>query len=277
MRRLVTVVAIGALVLLGLVGMLWAFQRTLIYFPSQDVGDLRATVSDAEDVTFTTADGLELGALLVPAFGDANGATVLVFNGNAGNRGDRVPLATALAARGYRVLLFDYRGYGGNPGTPTEEGLTADGLAAISHLESRPDVDTNRIVYFGESLGAGVAIAVAEHRPPAALVLRSPFSSLSEVGSFHYPFLPISILLWDRYQNVQRIGGIERPLLVVAGSADATVSFAQSQEVYGAASEPKQFLVIDGADHNDFELTASRELVDEIVAFLNGHGLSASG
>ena len=277
MRRLVTVVAIGALVLLGLVGMLWAVQRTLIYFPSQDVGDLRATVSDAEDVTFTTADGLELGALLVPAFGDANGATVLVFNGNAGNRGDRVPLATALAARGYRVLLFDYRGYGGNPGTPTEEGLTADGLAAISHLESRPDVDTNRIVYFGESLGAGVAIAVAEHRPPAALVLRSPFSSLSEVGSFHYPFLPISILLWDRYQNVQRIGGIERPLLVVAGSADATVSFAQSQEVYGAASEPKQFLVIDGADHNDFELTASRELVDEIVAFLNGHGLSASG
>jgi fermentation-respiration switch protein FrsA (DUF1100 family) len=276
-RRLVTVVAIGALVLLGLVGMLWAFQRTLIYFPSQDVGDLRATVSDAEDVTFTTADGLELGALLVPAFGDANGATVLVFNGNAGNRGDRVPLATALAARGYRVLLFDYRGYGGNPGTPTEEGLTADGLAAISHLESRPDVDTNRIVYFGESLGAGVAIAVAEHRPPAALVLRSPFSSLSEVGSFHYPFLPISILLWDRYQNVQRIGGIERPLLVVAGSADATVPFAQSQEVYGAASEPKQFLVIDGADHNDFELTASRELVDEIVAFLNGHGLSASG
>lgn len=268
MRRLVTVVAIVALGLLVAVGMAWAFQRSLIYFPSPDPGDITTIVPDAENVALITEDGLELAGLLVPAGGEDSGVTVVVFNGNAGNRRDRIPLAKALAASGYHVLLFDYRGYGGNPGKPSEDGLIADGQAAVAFLESRSDIDSSRIVYFGESLGAGVAIGVAEHRPPSALVLRSPFASLSDVGSFHYPFLPISLLLWDRYPNLERIRGIEVPVLVVAGAADRTVPLAQSREVYEAASEPKEFLVIEGADHNDFALTASAKLLAEVVAFL---------
>lgn len=277
MRRLVSAVAIVGLALLVSVGLLWAFQRRLIYFPSQDLGDLTVIVPSAENVTLTTEDGLALGALFVPAGGNAGSVTVVIFNGNGGNRGDRIPLAKALAASGYGVLLLDYRGYGGNPGTPSEDGLAADGRAAVAYLETRSDVDRDRLVYFGESLGAAVAISVVEHRPPSALVLRSPFTSLGDVGAFHYPYLPVSILLWDRYPNVERIREVEVPVFVVAGSADRTVPLAQSRQVYETASEPKGFLLIEGADHNDFELTAGDELVAEVVAFLEGVGLGGGG
>jgi fermentation-respiration switch protein FrsA (DUF1100 family) len=122
------------------------------------------------------------------------------------------------------------------------------------------------LAYFGESLGAAVAIGLAEQRPPAALVLRSPFVSLPDIGSVHYPFLPTSLLLWDRYPNLERISGIEVPVLVVAGTADSIVPIAQSRQLYEAASEPKEFVMIEGADHNDFELTAGSQLMDEVVA-----------
>jgi len=267
-RRLVTAFAIVVLAFLVAVGMLWAFQRKLIYFPSDGPGDLTAVAPGAEDVTFTTEDGLTLAALLIPARGDAGGVTVVVFNGNAGNRSDRIALAKALAASGYSVLLFDYRGYGGNPGKPSELGLIADGRAAIAYLDSRRDIDGEQLVYFGESLGAAIAIGVAKQRPPFALVLRSPFTSLPDVAAVHYPFLPLSALLWDQYPNEKMIRSIEAPLLVVAGSADGTVPLDQSLRVFDAASDPKKLVVIEGADHNDQNLTAGSQLLEPIVRFI---------
>ena len=259
----------GSLVMLVAVGVMWVLQRRLIYFPSQIVPDVASVLPGVEEVTFSTEDGLTLTAWWVPAAGEANGGTVVVFNGNAGNRADRTPLAQALAERGYGVLLVDYRGYGANPGRPTEDGLLADGSAAVAYLETRPDVDPDRLVYFGESLGAAVAIGLAEQRPPAALVLRSPFTSLPDIGSVHSPVLPLSVLLWDRYPNLERIRGIEVPVLVVAGSADSIVPVSQSQRLYEAAAHPKGLVMIEGADHNDFELTAGNQLVAEVAAFLD--------
>ncbi|HDH03189.1 MAG TPA: alpha/beta hydrolase [Actinobacteria bacterium] len=269
MRRVVRVVGIVALATLVPIGLMWVFQRRLIYLPSQALPDVAAVLPGAEEVTFLTEDGLRLAAWWMPAAGDANGGTVIVFNGNAGNRGDRVLLGKALAESGYGVLLVDYRGYGGNPGRPTEDGLLTDARAAVDYLATRSDVDADRLAYFGESLGAAVAIGLAEQRPPAALVLRSPFTSLSDVASVHYPFMPASVLLWDRYPNLERIRGIEVPVLVVAGSADSIVPAAQSQQLYEVASEPKEFVMIEGADHNDFELTAGDRLVAEVAAFLD--------
>ncbi len=270
MQSAVRFIGTAALVIVLVVGLMWVFQRRLIYLPSQVLPELATVLPGAEEVTLTTEDGLKLGAWLVPAGGEVNGGTVLVFNGNAGNRSHRIPLAQWLAERGYRVLLVDYRGFGGNPGRPTEDGLMADARAAVAYLETRVDVDSDRLVYFGESLGAAVAIGLAEHRPPAALVLRSPFASLAEIGAVHYPFLPVSALLWDRYLNVERIRGIDVPLLVLAGSADRIVPAEQSQRVYDAASHPKVFVTIEGAGHNDFALVAGSQLVSEVVAFLNG-------
>ncbi|MEE8458164.1 MAG: alpha/beta hydrolase, partial [Acidimicrobiia bacterium] len=152
-----------------------------------------------------------------------------------------------------------------------------DGAAAVTYLGTRDDVDMERLVYFGESLGAAIAIDVAGYRPPAVLVLRSPFTSLADVASVHYPFLPVSVLLKDRYENLQQIRLVEAPLLVIAGSADRTVPLDQSVQVYEAASEAKELVIIEGADHNDQELSAGVELVDELVEFVEKVLLSGSG
>jgi fermentation-respiration switch protein FrsA (DUF1100 family) len=260
-------VVIGALAVLSVLALLWISQRRLIYFPIRELPFPAAAVPSMEEVSFSTEDGLTLEAWFLRA-GAVDATTVVVFNGNAGNRAHRVGLATGLAEHGFSVLLVDYRGYGGNPGGPTEEGLAADAHGAIDYLVSRDDVDPDRIVYFGESLGAGVAVGLATEKPPAALVLRSPFTSLQDMGSTHYPFLPVSLMLWDRYPNLERIPSIEVPVMVVAGSADSIVPLEQSQRLFAAANEPKRILIIEGADHNDAALNDGDQMLDDITTFL---------
>src|SRR5688500_14652698 len=165
-------VAAGLVVVVAFVlALIWTLQRRLMYFPSRAVPAADDLGTDIEPVSFGTTDGLRLSGWFVGASGPSPRVTVLVFNGNAGNREHRLPLAAALQRHGLQVLLLDYRGYGGNGGTPTEAGLAADGRAARAYLAGRPDVDASRIVYFGESLGTAVAVALAVEQPPAALVL----------------------------------------------------------------------------------------------------------
>jgi fermentation-respiration switch protein FrsA (DUF1100 family) len=279
MRVGITLLVVVA-VLAALLGLLWLFQRRLLYFPTQGpVPPAASVLPGAEDVTFETSDGLRLAGWFVPAppgdpaerAGRARPA-VLVCNANAGDRSMRAPLAAALARMGLAVLLFDYRGYGGNPGHPTEEGLAADARAALGYLEGRPEVDPERVIYFGESLGAAVALRLAIERPPAALVLRSPFASLAEVGRRHYPVLPVSLLLRDRYDSAALAGRLDAPLLVVAGGRDQIIPAGHSRRLFDAAPQPKRLVVLDGADHNDDELLAGPRLLAELRAFLDGVG-----
>ena len=261
-------ITIAVLAVVALIAFLWVAQRRMIYFPTQNVSRLADLSLSAEEVSFITEDGLTLTAWFLPADSEDPLGTVLVFNGNAGNRSHRLPLGEALARAGYSVLLVDYRGYGGNPGGPTEEGLAADARGALAYLRSRADVDSGRIVYFGESLGAGVAVRLAAAQPPAALIMRSPFTSLADIASVHYPVIPVSLLLQDRYESIDIIGGIEAPLLVIAGSADRIVPSEQSTRLFDAANEPKRLVVVENAGHNDLALLAGEEMVREMVAFL---------
>ena len=279
MRVGITLLVVVA-VLAALLGLLWLFQRRLLYFPTPGpVPPAASVLPGAEDVTFETTDGLRLAGWFVPArpgdpadrAGRARPA-VLVCNANAGDRSMRARLAAALARMGLAVLLFDYRGYGGNPGHPTEEGLAADARAALGYLEGRPEVDPERVIYFGESLGAAVALRLATERPPAALVLRSPFASLAEVGRRHYPVLPVSLLLRDRYDSAALAGRLDTPLLVVAGGRDQIIPASHSRRLFDAAPQPKRLVVLDGADHNDDELLAGPRLLAELRAFLDGVG-----
>jgi fermentation-respiration switch protein FrsA (DUF1100 family) len=264
--------AVSAWVLL--VVLAWAGQRRLLYLPlAGDFPGASAALAEAEDVTLRTGDGLTLGAWFVPARGTVEatrGMSVIVFPGNAGNRALRAPLAAALSRAGFAVLLFDYRGYGGNPGRPSEEGLLRDARAAWAYLERRPGIDGERIVFFGESLGCAVAIALALEHSPRALVLRSPFTSLVEVGRLHYPFLPVRLLLRDRFPNEEKIVSVRAPVLVIAGETDSIVPPRQSQRVFQAASAPKRYLEIPGADHNDQAFLDGERLIDEVVDFVAG-------
>jgi uncharacterized protein len=263
MQRIAVVLAVA---LVALVGAVWVFQRAMIYFPTQD---LEPPPPHVQEVTFTTSDGLELGGWFFPGKG-TEGRAVLVSNGNAGNRSHRVPLAEALRDRGWAVLLYDYRGYGGNPGRPSEEGLAKDARAAVSWLADRADVDPERIVYFGESLGAGVAAGLAAERPPAALVLRSPFTSLVDLGKVHYPFLPVGLLLRDRYPVVEHVRSYDGPVLVIWGESDTIVPPEQSAAVAEAAPRSRP-VVIAGADHNDLALLDGEEFVEAVAGFLAEH------
>jgi uncharacterized protein len=260
-------VLLGATVVVLVV--LWLFQRRLVYFPlGEPVPAVESVLPGAEEVRFQTEDGLWLQGWYVPATGGSR-ATVLVFNGNAGDRSFRAPLAAALTRRGLSVLLFDYRGYGNNAGEPSEEGLARDARAARGYVESRPDVDTDRVVYFGESLGAAVAVTLALEQPPARLILRSPFTSLADMGRVHYPFLPTGPLLRDRFESIRRIGQVACPVLVVAGDRDQVIPFEQSRRLYEAIQRTdSRFVSIEGADHNDLELLVGWQLIDEVDGFL---------
>jgi hypothetical protein len=124
------------------------------------------------------------------------------------------------------------------------------------------------LVYYGESLGAAVAVELAVAEPPAALVLRSPFTSLVDVAAVHYRPLPVGTLLWDKYPSDERIGQVQAPVLVVLGTDDSIVPPAQSRTIYELAGEPKELVVIDGVDHNDFELLAGSRLVETVIGFI---------
>jgi alpha-beta hydrolase superfamily lysophospholipase len=264
-RRLVRAGLVVAVVLAVLTGLLWGLQRRLVYFP--DAGPVPAAgavLPGARDVVLQTSDGLRLGAWFLPGR-DAEAPAVLVANGNGGHRGLRAPLAAALAGRGLAVLLFDYRGYGGNPGSPSEEGLARDVRAARAHLLEEAGVPPDRLLYLGESLGAAVVTELATEHPPAGLVLRSPFVDLAAVGAAHYPFLPVRALLRDRYPVAERVATIRVPTTVVLGGADSIVPPAQSRAVAAAAAGLHRLVEVPGADHNDRVLLDGDALVDAVV------------
>jgi fermentation-respiration switch protein FrsA (DUF1100 family) len=249
----------------------WVTQRRLTYYPSEDVGEPAAVgLPRAEPVTFPTEDGLRLGGWFVPPSTSPTGDVIVVFNGNAGNRSYRADLARGFAARGIATLLFDYRGYGENPGTPSEEGLAKDARAARAYLDGRGDVAPGRVTYFGESLGSGVAVRLTATHRPRALILRSPFTSLADAARHHFPYLPVGLLLRDRYRSIDTIASIGCPLLVVSAAHDSIVPADQSRRLYAAAREPKSLLVIENADHNDEALVAGPRVFDAVVELLSG-------
>lgn len=264
LRRTVTVAVVvgGALALLG--GLVWGGQRSLVYLPSGGEPPPADTVIDgAEDVRLRTEDGLELGGWYVPATEPTREAAVLVTNGNAGNRESRAPLARALADEGFSVLLFDYRGFGDNPGSPTETGLTADARAAADALAERGYTE-DRVLYWGESIGAGVATNLAAERPPAGLFLRSPFSSLADMAGAHYPIVPDAILR-DTYPVRDLVAELDIPTSVASGDADTIVPAEQSHEVAEASPALVEEIVLPDTGHNEAAMVHGPEVVAGFV------------
>ena len=246
-----------------LLGAVYAFQRKLIYLPEGGpLPPASQVLPGGRDITLRTADGLELEAWYFPV--DEPAATVLVAPGNGGNRSMRVPLARALTERGLAVLLLDYRGYGGNPGEPTAQGLALDVRAAREFLRRDVGVPSGELLYFGESIGAAVVTELATEHPPAGMVLRSPFTELAAVGKHHYPFLPVEWLLKESYPVERQVRRISVPVTVVYGGRDSIVPPEQSIAVARAAHA--RLVEVPGVGHNDLALLEGERLIDAVAA-----------
>lgn len=245
-------------------GLIWTFQRSLIYLPDTSAPPPAGEViAGAEDITLHTKDGLDLGAWFVPpAAGADREQAVLLMPGNGGNRGGRAPLAQQLADRGFTVLLMDYRGYGGNPGSPSEEGTGLDALAAVRALEEA-GFPLSQVIYFGESIGTGVAAQLQTVAEPAGVVLRSPFTELAAVASNQFFGLPVGWLLRDKYPVVKNLARTDVPVTVIYGDHDTLVPTELSKEVAAQAPNLVEELELPG-DHNDAVMYGA-EVADAVV------------
>ena len=256
------IIICGCLVLVVFTVLLYFFQRHLIYFPTRQTPRMQDyQADDLALVSLRTDDGLVLKAWYKPAI--LHKVTVLYLHGNAGHIGFRMPLARQLINAGFGVLLVEYRGFGGNPGYPSEQGLYQDGRAGLRFLQQR-GVQSQHVILFGESLGTGVATELAVEYPVCAVVLQSPFTSLVSVARYHYPWLFIKP--WDRFDSANRVQEIHAPLLILHGKKDHVVPYAEGVELYNRALEPKEIVSFDEGTHNN--LWGDKDFSKKVFHFL---------
>jgi fermentation-respiration switch protein FrsA (DUF1100 family) len=267
-------ITVAAVVYVVLVAALYVFQRNIMYFPDTSVpSPVHSGVPEMQPVTLETEDGLKLLGWYRAVEGQP---VVVYFHGNAGNIGARGFKVRPYLDAGFGVLLVSYRGYGGNRGSPTEEGLYADGRAALNFLEFQ-GVAPERTVLYGESLGTGVAVQLASElapeNPVAAVVLEAPLTSVGDVAAHHYPFVPARWLVKDHFDSAAKIAGVEAPVLIIHGEKDRTIPVKFGRMLFEAAAEPKESRWLEGGDHNDLYDFGAAQVV---VEFLNRR-LGASG
>lgn len=251
-------------------GLVFLAQRRLQYFPDPTRPALPPSLAAAgvREVELTTDDGLHLAAWHWPArAGRAlpTDLTVIVFHGNAGNRGGRAGWYDLLNSTGVGVLAPDYRGYGGNPGSPSEQGLYRDGEAAVHWAREHLG---GRLVFLGESLGGGVAVEMAARHQPAGLILESAAASLADIARDAYPWLPAGLLMRDRFEAERRIPEVTCPLLAMHGEEDRVIPIELGAQLCAAASGPKTWWPVPRAGHGDLLATLGSEYLRRLTAFL---------
>lgn len=294
-RRLgrVAVLLLGAYVLVCV--MLGFLQRKLIYYPFKaeriSTYDAGLPAGRVRDIHLTAEDGIRLngwhfvadedpagdgGAVGTPPHNEESDIppdrpVVLYFSGNAANRQWRVEECSVLTAAGADVFLFDYRGYGDNAGSPSEEALAADARTVWNYAVHERNVPPERLFLYGESIGGGVAVRLASEMcdagtPPGGLLTRSTFSSLVETAAYHYGWLPVGWLLTERYPSCERIASVTCPILMLHGNDDEIVPLELGRKLFDAAPAtsaggvPKRFVQLSGADHNGVLATHDAEI-----------------
>lgn len=237
-------------------------QRSLIYFPNQTKPAIEIMHELGMIDVYLKSDNLKLLSWYKAA--KAGRPTIIYFQGNQGNIADRKTIILPYLKKGFGVLLVGYRGYGSNEGYPTEEGLYADARAAYDYIQQQ-NINSNCIVIYGESLGTGTAIQLASEKPIAGLILQSPFTSLTEVGKYHYPFLPVNILLADRYLNISKIRKVRVPLLFLLASDDEVIPSENAKKLFDAANTKKTLKIYPDAKHNNLAQVIYPEAINFIL------------
>ena len=260
---LVSAVSLAFVAYVGIAALLFAFQRSIIFVPDTTRPDAAAVgLPSLREVWLQTSGRLRLLAWWMPP---APGRPVLAyFHGNGGNLGDRRDRLRRFAAAGSGVLMPEYPGYGGNPGTPSEQAFADAADAAMAFLDHE-GVEQRLIVVYGESIGTGVATRVAATHEIGALVLESPFTSLTDIARRRFPYLPIDLLLRDRFDQLSRIARVRCPILVLQGTRDVIVPPDLGRRLFDAARQPKTLWIAPESGHNDLFAHGAAEVVLDFV------------
>jgi uncharacterized protein len=264
---------IGALaVYIGLVGLLFVMQRKLQYVPDPRLSEPAEVGLDGfESVRLETPDGERLVAWHAPPDGEL--PTIVYFQGNGLGLEARAERFRLFHDAGYGVLALGYRGYSGSSGTPSEKGLITDAATAAGFLGTS-GLPPERLVYYGESLGTGVAVQLAsrEDTRPAAVILEAPFTSALDIARLNYWFVPLSLLMLDQFRSIDHVAAIDAPLFVLHGDADGIVPVAHGRAMFETAAEPKEMMEISGGSHG---MALSPEIWRRMDAFLRRHAVKA--
>lgn len=267
LRSVSNVVSVALVAYASICLLVFAFQQHLVFFPARALDATPADIAlSFEDVRLQTDDGVGLHGWYVPA-ATPGGRTVLLLHGNAGNISHRVGLLRMLHELGASTLIIDYRGYGNSEGSPSEQGTYLDALAAWRHLRDERGVPAEDIVVLGRSLGAAVAIWLANETTPGGVILESPFTSVPDMAREIYPFLPVGLLARIHYPSLERAAAVRVPVLVMHSPDDEVVPFAHGLRLYAALPEPRRFVELRGG-HNDSFLVSARKWREEVAAFI---------
>lgn len=267
LRPMINLIAVAVGVYSALVGALYLMQRQIIYQPAQFLPSPAASgLPKMQTIRLYTEDGIRLTSWYRAAQGGQ--PTMIYFHGNGGNIAGRAFKARPYLDAGFGLLMLEYRGYGGNSGEPSEQGLYADGRAGLEFL-NREGMAPGRWVLYGESLGTGVAVQLAMEQaartPVGAVVLESPFTTMGDAAAIHYPFVPVRTLLKDRYDSISKIGKIRAPVFIFQGENDSVISPKLGKRLFQAAREPKEGRWIPGAGHNNLHEFGVFEMVIDFV------------
>jgi fermentation-respiration switch protein FrsA (DUF1100 family) len=246
----------------GVLALMYTAQRAMMYFPEA----LRTTPAEAKfeqaaEIVLDTADGEQIVAWHVAP--QAGKPVILYFHGNGGALRHRVPRFAPLVADGTGLLALSYRGYGGSTGSPSEAGFIADARALYEFALAR--YGAGRIVLWGESIGSGVAVALATEKKIAALILEAPFTSAADVGAKAYPFAPVRLLMKDQFRSDLRIAKVHAPLLIMHGALDRVVPVTFGEKLFALANEPKRFVRFARGEHNDLDDHGALDTAQEFL------------
>ncbi len=244
---------------------LYFYQRNLLYHPNENNYSGDKILVDIKKVKIPTSDNIELLGWYHEK-NLVNYKTLIYFHGNAGSLENRIHKLNHFQDMNINFLIIAWRGFSGNKGKPTEQGLYEDGKSAINWLVEK-GIDEKNLILYGESLGTGVATYLAQNKNYAGIILETPFTSMVDTAKKFYPYIPVSLLLKDRFENYKNIKNINSPLLVMHGEADQIVPFSMGKKIYEIANEPKYSYF---TKYDNHMMEYDEKLVIALKSFLKG-------
>ena len=261
---ILSILGLVVLIYLTITFILYYSQRSLLYHPSENNYSGDKLIVPIDKVKILTDDNIELIAWHHKKKG--NYKTILFLHGNAGSLENRIHKINHFNDMDVNFLIVAWRGFSGNKGKPTENGLYIDAKSAVKWLKNK-GVNEEDIIIYGESLGTGVGTEIAQNKNFAGIILESPFTSMVDAGADKYPIFPIRFLLKDKYESDKKIKNIKSPILIMHGEVDKIVPFWMGKKMYDLAEEPKYYYF---SKYDDHMMEYNDELLSELKKFING-------